>query len=126
MDRLELLDEVRAKGVLERDALHPADPARDEEDLLVLHVHAFDGPNPLGKGEQVRCAERLGGAPRTFGPVRTCVPDDWGVEALLDRGPDGEDRSESEARDRQVTPITHVNLVDLVEEVLGGVASEDV
>ena len=121
MDRAQLVDEVRAERVLEGD---PAglDPAWDEQDLLVLHVHAFHRTNPLRKRELLGRRERLGREPL---PPFT-VPDHRRVEALLDRGPDREDRREGVALDAQVAAVPHVDLVDLVEEVLGRVGGEDI
>ena len=48
------------------------------------------------------------------------------VEALLDRRPDREGRRELVALDGEVRPVAHADLVDLGEEVVGGVAGEDV
>jgi hypothetical protein len=128
VNRLELVDEVRTERVLERDALHAAEPARDQEHLLVLDVHAFDRTDPLRKRKQLRGAERLGRDPRAVLPVGA-LPHDRRVKALLDGGPDGEDRGEGETRDPQVAAVADVHLVDLVdlvEEMGRGVAGEHV
>ena len=39
------------------------DPARHEQDLLVLDVDALDRPDALGELEDLRFGERLGGEP---------------------------------------------------------------
>jgi hypothetical protein len=50
VQHLEDVDELVAEAVLERRAL-AVDPARHEEDLLVLHVHALDRADPSGKSK---------------------------------------------------------------------------
>ena len=62
MERLQDLDELVAEPVLEGDALG-FDPARDEQDLLVLDVDALDGPDALGEVEDLGLAEGLGRVP---------------------------------------------------------------
>ena len=86
----------------------------------MLDVDALDRTDALRERERLGPAERLGGVPVTIGP------DDRRVEALLDRGPDAEDRREGEARDLEVAAVADVDFVDLVEVVLGGVRGEDV
>ncbi|RPK28800.1 hypothetical protein EES37_36445 [Streptomyces sp. ADI91-18] len=120
VERLELADEVVAEAVLEGDPAGP-DPARDEEDLLVFHVDALDGADALGEVEDLRLAERFGGEPAALALV-----DHGRVQALLDRGPDVEGRGEVVALDGQVGAVADADLLDLVEEVVGGVAGEDV
>ena len=55
VQRLQDLDELVAEAVLEG---HPPGlhPARDEEDLLVLDVHALDRADALGEVEDLRLA----------------------------------------------------------------------
>jgi hypothetical protein len=48
------------------------------------------------------------------------------VEALFDRCPDGEGGSEVVAVDREVGPVPGAQLLDVIEEVIGGVAGEDI
>ena len=119
VDRLELVDELGTKRVLERD-LAGLDPARNEQDLLVLDVDALDGADALGERELLRRAERLGRVPV---PV---LPDDRGVQAFLDRRPDAEHRREREAGDLEVAAVSNMDLAHLVEIVLRGVGGEDV
>ena len=71
------------------------DPSRDQQHLLVLDVHALDGPMPSGKHEGLRLAERLGRE-----PAAVLLEHDRRVQALLDRGPDREGRGEVVARRR--------------------------
>ena len=61
-ERLEHVDELVAEAVLEG---HPPglDPARDEQDLLVLDVDALDRPDALGEVERLGLAERRGREP---------------------------------------------------------------
>ena len=119
VDRLELVDEVGAERVLEGGASR-LDPARHEQHLLVLDVDAFDRTDAIRERERLRRAEGLGGVPGAIGPH------DRRIEALLDGGPDAEDRREGEAGDLEVTAVANVDLVDLVERMLGGVGGEDV
>src|SRR5262249_60990032 len=81
---LQHVDELVTEPVLER---HPAavDPARDEEDLLVLDVDALDRPDSLGEVEDLRLRERPGRV-----PAATALPHDRRIEALPDRRPDRE------------------------------------
>ena len=53
VDGLELVDEVRAQGVLERDALDAGQPARNEQHLLVLDVDALDLADALREREHL-------------------------------------------------------------------------
>ena len=73
MQRLQHPDELLAQAVLERDPLG-VDPARDEEDLLVLDVDALDGADAGREVEDLELAEGLGGEPA---PV--LLPDDGGL-----------------------------------------------
>jgi hypothetical protein len=50
VQELQDLDEVGAEAVLERDPA-AVDPARDEDDLLVLDVTHSSGPIPSGKSK---------------------------------------------------------------------------
>ena len=63
---LEHVDELVAEAVLEGHPLR-LDPARDEEDLLVLDVDALDRPDPLREVEDLGLAERRRRVPA---PVR--------------------------------------------------------
>ena len=54
------------------------------------------------------------------------LPHERRVEALLDRRPDRERRREVVAVDHEVGAVAHADLVDLGEQVVGGVAGEDV
>ena len=120
MQRLEDVDELRAEPVLERHAA-AVDLARHEHDLLVLDVDALDHADPLRELEQLRLRERLGRVEAAL-----LLPDQRRVQALLDRRPDREGRSEVVALDDEVGAVAHPHLVDLVEEVVGGIAGEDV
>ena len=82
VQHLEDVDELVAQAVLEGDPLG-LDPARDQEHLLVLHVHALDRADPLRELERLGLAERRRGV-----PAAALLPDDRRVEALLDRRPD--------------------------------------
>ncbi len=117
---LEHLDELVAEPVLERDA--PAiDPARHEQHLLVLDVHALDLADALGEREHLRLAERGGGEPPTV-----LLPDHGRIQALLDRGPDRERGCEVVALDLEARTVTNAHLVDLAEQVVGRKAGEHV
>ena len=59
VQRLQHLDELAAEAVLERDAL-ALHPARDQHDLLVLHVDAFDRTDALRELEHLGLRERRG------------------------------------------------------------------
>jgi hypothetical protein len=120
VQRLEDIDELRTEPVLEG---HPAaiDLARNEHDLLVLDVDALDHADPLRELEQLGLGERLGRVEAAL-----LLPDQRRVQALLDRRPDREGRSEVVALDDEVGAVAHCHLVDLGEEVVGGVAGEDV
>ena len=96
------------------------DPARNEQHLLVLDVHALDRADALREREGLRAAERLGRMPVAV------LPDDRRVQALLDRGPDAEHRGEGVAGDLEVAAIADVDLVHVVDVVLGGVRGEDI
>ena len=54
---LQYLDELVAEPVLEGRAA-ARHPPRDQEDLLVLDVHALDGSDALGEREDLGLAER--------------------------------------------------------------------
>ena len=97
------------------------DPARDEEHLLVLDVDALDRPDALGEVEHLGLGER-----RRREPAAVLLPDDRRVQALLDRRPDREGRREVVALDDEVRAVADADLVDLGEELVGGVAREDV
>ncbi len=120
MERLQHLDELVAEPVLER---HPpaVDPARDEQHLLVLDVHALDRADPLREVEHLRLGERRGRE-----PAAVPLPDHRRVEALLDRRPDRERRREVVALDDEVRAVADPDLVDRREELVGRVSGEDV
>ena len=88
----------------------------------MFDVHALNRPDALREREELRRAERLGRVPRA--PV--AIPNHGRVEAFLDGRPDREDRRERVALDAQVAAIPHMDLVDLVEQVLGGMGREDI
>ena len=79
------------------------------------------GPIPSGKSNTSGSRERLGRVPAAL-----ALPDQRRVEALLDRRPDREGRRELVALDDEVGAVAHADLVDLGEQVVGGVAGEDV
>ncbi len=109
-----------AQPVLEGDA--PAfDPARHEQDFLVLDVDALLRPDPLWEVEHLGLRER-----RRREPAAVLLPDHGRVQALLDRRPDREVRRELVAPDLEVRAVADADLVDPVEEVLLRVAREDV
>ena len=120
MQRLQHVDELLAEPVLEVDP--PAvDPARDQQHLLVLDVHALDRADALREVEDLRLGERLGRV-----PAAVALPDHRRVEALLDRRPDREGGREVVALDLEVRAVADPDRVDLGEELVGGVAGEDV
>ena len=120
MQGLEHLDELIAQAILERHAL-AVDPARHEQDFLVLDVDALDRPDAVGEFEDLSAREGRGRE-----PAAVLLPDDRWIEALLDGGPDREARREVVAADDQVGTVAHAELVDLREQVVGGIAGEDV
>ena len=87
----------------------------------MLDVDALDRTDPLGEVEDLRLGEGGGREPSAV-----LLPDHRRVEALLDGGPDGEARREVVAGDEEVGTIAHADLLDPIEEVVGGVACEDV
>jgi hypothetical protein len=104
----------------ERDAL-AVDPARDQHDLLVLDVHALDRADPLGELEHLGLGER-----RRRVEAAPPLPHKRRVQTLLDRRPDRERRREVIALDDEVGAVAHAGFLDLREQLVGGVASEDV
>src|SRR5205823_9250975 len=84
-------------------------------------VHALDHADALGELEQLRLGERLGGVEAALP-----LPDERWVQAFLDRRPDREGRREVVAVDDEVGPVADGHLVDLLEEMVGRVAGEDV
>ena len=120
MERPQHVDELLAEPVLEGDA--PAvDPARHEQHLLVLDVDALDGADALRELEHLGLGERRGRV-----PAAVPLPDHRRVEALLDRRPDRERGREVVAVHDEVGAVADADLVDLGEQVVGGVAGEDV
>ncbi len=97
------------------------DPARDQQHLLVLDVDAFDRADPLREVEHLGLGERLGRVPAPL-----ALPDHRRVEALLDRRPDREGGCEVVAVDDEIRAVADADLVDLGEELVAGVAGEDV
>ena len=87
----------------------------------MLHVHALDRADPLREVEDLGLAER-----RRRVPATALLPDDRRVEALLDRRPDGERRGELVAVHGEVGAVPHARLVDLAEQLVLGIAGEDV
>ena len=79
------------------------------------------GPIPSGKSNVLRLGERRGRE-----PAAVVLPDHRRVEALLDRRPDREGRREVVALDDEVRAVADADLVDLGEQLVGGVAGEDV
>ena len=57
---------------------------------------------------------------------RSALPDHRRVQALLDRRPDRERRREVVAVDDEIGAVAHADLVDLGEQLVGGVAGEHV
>ena len=120
MERHEHLDELVAEAVLEGHA--PAvDPARHEQHLLVLDVDALHRADPLGEVEDLGLGEG-----RRRVPAAVTLPDHRRVQALLDRRPDREGRREVVALDDEVRAVADADLVDLREQLVGGVPREDV
>ena len=119
-ERPEHADELLAEAVLERHAL-AVDPARHQHDLLVLDVDALDRADAGRELEQLGLGERRGRVPAAL-----ALPDQRRVQALLDRRPDRERGRERVAVDREVGAVAHADLVDALEQVVGGVAGEDV
>ena len=82
------------------------------------------GPMPSGKSKTSGSRERRGGVPFAV------LPDHRRVEALLDRGPHRERRGEDLVAvvvgHHQVGAVSGAELVDLAEQVVGGVPREDV
>jgi hypothetical protein len=120
VQRLEHLDELVTEPILERH-LPAVHPAWHEEDLLVLDVHAFHLADALGEREGLRLAER-----RRREPATVALPDDRRVQALLDGGPDRERGREVVALDLEVRTVAYAHLVDVAEQVVGGVAREHI
>ena len=108
------------EAVLERHTI-ALDPPRDQHDLLVLDVDALDVADALGEAEDLGLGERRGGE-----PARIALPDDRRVQALLDDGPDRERRREVVTSDGHVGTVTDPDLVDAIEEDVGGVPGEHV
>jgi hypothetical protein len=120
-----------AQAVLER---HPVgvDPPRHEEHLLVLDVHALDRADAVGEVEDLRLGEGRQGEepPLQLTPGPLALPDHGRVEALLDDRPHREARREDlvavVVADDQVGAVAGAELVDVVEQLVGGVAREHV
>ena len=112
VQRLQHVDELLAEPVLEVDPA-AVDPARDQQHLLVLDVHALDRADPLREVEHLGLGERLGRVPA---PV--ALPDHRRVEALLDRRPDREGGREVVALDLEIRAVADPDRVDLGEELV--------
>src|SRR6266516_6372856 len=87
----------------------------------MLDVHSHYRPDSLREREELRLAER-----RRRVPTPIPLPDHRWVQALLDRGPDREAGGEVMALHLKVRTVPHAHLVDLGEQVVGGIACEDV
>ncbi len=98
----------------------------------MLDVHALDRSDPLGEVEDLGLGEgRQREEPRlqvAAGPLP--LPHDRGVEALLDDRPHREAGREDlvavVVTDDEVGAVAGAELVDVVEQLVGGVAREDV
>ena len=116
------LHELVAEGVLEGgllDALEPVGVVADLDDLFVLDVADLDLADALGQPEHLELGERLDGVDLAV------LEHDGGVVALLDGRPDAEAEADAlGAGDLEVAAVADADLVDLVEEVVGGVAGE--
>ena len=101
------------------DALEPVGVVADLDDLFVLDVADLDLADALGQPELLELGERLDGV-----DVAVLVHD-GGVVALLDGRPDAEAEADAlGAGDLEVAAVADADVVDLVEEVVGGVAGE--
>ncbi len=120
VNRLQHCDELVTEAVLER---HPVgvDPARHEDDLLVLDVHALDRADAGRELEHLGLAEGLGRE-----PAAVFFPDDRRIQAFLDRGPDGESGTEGVTVDDEVGAVPDSELVDRGEQVVRRIACEHV
>jgi hypothetical protein len=87
----------------------------------MLDVHAFDIADAAGESEHLWLAEWF-----RREPAAVALVDNRGSEAFFDGGPDGERRSELVPVDGEVAAVSNADLVDRGEEMIGGVASEDV
>jgi hypothetical protein len=87
----------------------------------VLDVDALDRADPVGEHEHLGLGER-----RCRVVAAPGLPDERRVQALLDRRPDRERRREVVAAHHEVGAVAHRDLVDLGEQVVGGVAGEHV
>ena len=87
----------------------------------MLDVHALDRADALREVEHLRLGER-----RSREPAAILLPDHGRVQALLDRRPDREGGGEVVPLDDEVRTVADADLVDLREELVGGVAREDV
>jgi hypothetical protein len=90
----------------------------------VLHVDALDRPDALGEVEDLRLGERCRRVPLAV------LPHHGRVEALLDRRPHRERRCEDLVAvvvgHDEVGAVAGAELVDLAEQVVGGVPREHV
>ena len=87
----------------------------------MLHVHALHVADPFREPERLGLAERRGREPPTI-----LLPDHRGVEAFLDRRPDGERRRERVARGLEVGPVANTDLVDAAEQMVRRIPCGDV
>jgi hypothetical protein len=87
----------------------------------VLDVHALDRPDAVREDEGFRFRKWLERVPAAI-----ALPHERRVEAFLDRRPDRERWREVVAVDLQVAAVAYADLVDFGEEVVDGVAGEDV
>ncbi len=120
VQHLEDLDELVAEPVLERDP--PASTHRGTRSTSSCSTFTHStGSDAVGEDEGLGLAERRRGEPA---PV--ALVDHGRVEALLDRRPDAEGRSEVVALDLEVGAVADADLVDLAEQRVGRVAGEHV
>ena len=93
----------------------------DLDDLFVLDVADLDLADALRQPELLELGERLD-------RVEVAVLEhDGRVVAFLDRGPHAEAEADAGgAGDLEVAAVADADVVDLVEEVVGGVAGEEV
>ena len=87
----------------------------------MLDVDALDRADALGELEHLGLGERRGRVEAAL-----ALPHERWIQTLLDRRPDREGRGEVIALDDEVGAVAHPDFVDAREQLLGGVAGEDV
>jgi hypothetical protein len=120
MKRFEDLDELCAEPVLERHPSH-IDPARDEDDFLVLYVDGLYVANAFREGEDLGFRKRLCRVPAALALV-----DEGRVQTFLDSRPNREGRGERMTLHLQVGAVAHANLIYGREEVVRRMTREDI